>query len=102
MSSREATFARRWFPTRLLAPGDPAAPTAFPWPSLAATLGVALGPALPLLLLFARARWRARLARAAAVRTGGAGFVGGAALPRAPAEARAALAAAPPGGSPLS
>ena len=101
MSSREATFARRWFPTRLLAPGDPAAPTAFPWSSLAATLGVALGPALPLLFLFARARWRARLARAAAGRSGGVG-AGGAALLRAPAEARTAVAVAPPGGTPLS
>jgi hypothetical protein len=70
MSNRELTAARRWFPARLMTPAASSPP---PW---AAPMGVALGaiavvgPTLPFLFLFARARFRAARARRAAARNG--------------------------------
>ena len=65
MSNRELASARRWFPARLLAgstnPPAWATPTGFLFGLLAC-----VGPTLPMLLLFARSRFRAARARRAA------------------------------------
>jgi hypothetical protein len=65
MSGRELTSARRWYPARLLGGGVSNPPAWVPPLGIALTLFAFVGPTLPILFLFARARFRAARARRA-------------------------------------
>jgi hypothetical protein len=90
MSRSESASARRWFPSRLFLPHAPRKTLAF---TAAEVAGATIVPFLPLVALFAWARWRRRVRVAPAA--GATATAAAAALHHLPPPPALATAAAP-------
>ncbi len=99
MSTKEATFARRWFPARLFFPHPQRLPL---WVHLLEVTAVMLVPILPLWLAFFRARRKAAAKlRAAAQQAAAAAAAAGPGEAAAAASRAAAAAVLPPAAASL-